>query len=185
MSGVIGTSPNMKSGVLGQYPAGHVIGHTNKTVNDASSIGTSQTSAQDSGIYIVHTAKDSSSNSYMEFNFSCGMGYQQSDNAQANIDICLTSPSSTTYSDANSILKATHSYPWFKMARHIDEYEAYSVRAACGLDTGMGVSGNKGTWVAGDELHFRIFYWSSSGEWRLVHQDACYVVTVTEIMRNT
>jgi len=180
-SNIIGT---VTSGTLGSgvtFPAGHVIGRSSFQDEDASVVTTSSSAYTNTGLEVVHTTTASSTDSYIEYQFYSGMSYTSLINKRGQLDCCMTDSSDSTYSDGNSISTGLHCH--FQKSAIAEMYYPVYWRALCGLETGMGVSSDKGTWNAGDTLYFRAFVRVDGGEFRVIHNNTQVTITVTEHRR--
>ena len=83
MSGIIGVSPDMRSGVLGKYPAGHVL-QTVSSQSTGTSVYTSSTDFAAAGFPIEMTAKSKNGN------YLCTFHSPRADTAYAAAKIEVT-----------------------------------------------------------------------------------------------
>ena len=183
MSGLIGVSPEMKSGVRGAWPAGHVIKQSFiGDQNTAGHIGGTNTSFTDSGLENAHVALVSSADSYLIWDWYIGMDHRGS-TATASIDVTMRTVSNSTYTEAESI-GPKHSYGIaYYEARAANTYEPKNYRLFCGTVSEMGMPNTKSSWIAGDTLYFRVFYKSSAGIFNIVHGNSTWNMSISEVAR--
>ena len=182
MSGIIGASPNMRSGVVGAWPSGHVIKVSTFSRVDGSAITQTGSNAyQDTELEISHQTAESSTNSYLIWDLFVGMSNIGSD-TNGGLDVTMRTVSNSTYTANESICDGAYGFTYWDN-QVADVYQPYGGKVFCGLESGMQMPQTKSTWASGDTLYFRLFMSVSTGSVNMLHGDSICTMQVTEVQR--
>ena len=164
------------------FPAGHVIKRSFIGDRTSGTVGSTSTSYTDSALEISHVTADTSANSYLIYEWYCGMDHRAV-TSNHSMDVTMRTVSNSTYTEAESI-GPKHSYgAVYYEANATNTYNPKYIKLYCGLVSEMGMPTTKSSWAAGDTLYFRIFYKSGSGAFNIVHGNTTWNISVTEVKR--
>lgn len=169
----------INNGTLGSsvvFPAGHIISVPLSVKTDVgTSISTNSTSYDSLLGFSFQTTK-SSANSFLVFNFYSGMSqYYQ---VATQFDFCLTSASTTTHSNSDSLFNTTNNI-YNNTSGGTISYKPLTIKAL--FKVGTNVTTNLTSYAAGDTLYCRIFGKVSSNSTVLVHSNSFYQMEIYEI----
>ena len=177
---------NLTSGTMpvARFPAGTVVGsaisHGSVSV---SSVTTTNSSFENSGITVAYTTVLSSSDSYILVEWFSNMTHRNNTVAKG-IDVVMrpTASDSTSYSSGESIIPAA-TYRWYEEGMAGSTYTQGSLRMAVGTNTGMDMPDSTSSWAAGTALTLRLFFKVNGGTFHLVHGGTSWMFKVTEVSK--
>ena len=177
---------NLTSGTMpvARFPDGTVVGSAiSHGAVSVSSISTTNSSFENSGITVAYTTVLSSSDSYILVEWFSNMTYRNN-TVTKNLDVVMrpTASDSTSYSSGESITPAA-TYRWYEEGMTAQTYTQSSLRMAVGTNTGMDMPDSTSSWAAGTALTFRLFFKVSGGTFLLVHGGTSWMFKVTEVSK--
>ena len=175
------TAGTLSSGVT--FPAGHLVKSTVKADKIAGAhITCSSTSWVDTGLECSHTTLLSSSDSYLVFEYYCGMVHYSVAAQNYEIKVTMRTVSNSTWTSGEAINGGQ--YPWYVNNNTASNYLPLTLKQHCGLETEMGMPSTKSSWAAGDTLYFRMFAQrGGSGNFYLCHINSSWNITISEVKR--
>ena len=183
MSGIIGVSPDMKSGVIGKWPAGHVVKSGLLEVSfSGSHIVTTSSTFSDTGVAGTIVTLLPSTQSRLELETYIGLKYVDA-LTYGQETICVTTSSNTTYAEGNDLIDSAVSNRNRDSITglHHPHFSRYHLKPG---GTGDTINpGNLTSWSAGDTLYWRCFMQSVGGVTNFLwyHNNAHYTISYREV----